>query len=892
MRNRSRASCVTGAFVALVVAVSSPASAQLEPIPQDRGGNGLGLALRRIGVTPRVLYVTAHPDDENNGMLVRLSRGQGVRTALLTLTRGDGGQNAIGPELFDALAVVRTEELAAIHRHDAVEQYFGLSSDFGYSFSVPENLEKWGREKALGDVVRVLRAFRPDVVITLPTEAKGGGQAHQAAGQLAVEAFRAAADPARFPDQGLAPWQAARVYTTGVGGGPLAGEAPRLTVPTGVYDPLLGLTWHQFGSVIRGLHRSQSAGQLMAPAGEGTATFTLADSAAPVTAPEADVLAGLDLTFPGLLRYAPGHETKAPFLRAELEALQSHADAARDTFDADTPAKSLAPLRAVLAGVQALSTRLAGSSLEAGARTELTARLADEERDAAAALTLAHGLDFEVTADDDVVVPGQSVNVTARVANLGAEPIAAEGVSLSIAPGWSLRAVEGQPRDLAPGATAVFRFVVAVPAPAPPTGLPWRRVAGVHRFELADPALAAQPWAPPPISAVLRYRSGGRAVAMVTEPAQWRYQWAGGTEKQKTVAVGSDFSVSVEPEVTVFPLASRAARELRVTVRNQRKGSGAGRVRLEVPAGWTVEPREAEVRFRHEGEEVPARFSVTPAVARPGEAAARAVFVDAAGQEFATGEQVIAYEHIQERRLVRPAVARVMTVDVATSPGIAVGYIDGVGDEVDTAIRQLGVPLTYLTADDLAFGDLSRFTTIVTGIRAYEARPDLRSFHHRLMGYVESGGNLVVQYNRLDFNRPPEATGGPPAPTADSPYAPYPASVTNDRITDENAVPRPLSARSGLLRGPNVISDADWQGWVQERGLNFLAVRDPRYERVVSFADPFPLNPGEKEGGLVDAGFGRGRWTYVGLGLFRQLPAGVPGAYRLLANLVSRPRSR
>src|SRR5688572_22792804 len=234
MGNRSRALAVKGAIVASVLALSVPAAAQLEPVPQDRGGNGLGLALRRIGVTPRVLYVTAHPDDENNGMLVRLSRGQGVRTALLTLTRGDGGQNAIGPELFDALAVVRTEELAAIHRHDAVEQYFGLSSDFGYSFSVPENLERWGREKALGDVVRVVRSFRPDVVITLPTEAKGGGQAHQAAAQLAVEAFRAAADPSRFPDLALPPWQAAKVYTTGVGGGPL--DAARLTVPTGVYD--------------------------------------------------------------------------------------------------------------------------------------------------------------------------------------------------------------------------------------------------------------------------------------------------------------------------------------------------------------------------------------------------------------------------------------------------------------------------------------------------------------------------------------------------------------------------------------------------------------------------------------------------------------------------------
>ena len=212
---------------------------------------------------------------------------------------------------------------------------------------------------------------------------------------------------------------------------------------------------------------------------------------------------------------------------------------------------------------------------------------------------------------------------------------------------------------------------------------------------------------------------------------------------------------------------------------------------------------------------------------------------------------------------------------------------------MDTAIRQLGIPLTYLTADDLAFGDLSRFSTIVTGIRAYQTRPDLRSFHPRLMSYVEAGGNLVVQYNRLDFNQAsePSRAGSTPLPP-DSPYAPYPASVSSDRVTDENAPPRVLRAGTALLTTPNRIGVADWQGWVQERGLNLLTARDPRYEDILAFTDPFPLNPGEKAGALVDAPVGRGRWTYVGLGLFRQLPAGVPGAYRLLANIVGRPRGR
>jgi hypothetical protein len=239
----------------------------------------------------------------------------------------------------------------------------------------------------------------------------------------------------------------------------------------------------------------------------------------------------------------------------------------------------------------------------------------------------------------------------------------------------------------------------------------------------------------------------------------------------------------------------------------------------------------------------------------------------------------------------------VVGLAVTVPAGISVGYVDGAGDEVDSAIRQLGVPVTYLTADDLAFGDLSRFTTIVTGIRAYQTRPDLRSYHDRLMRYVEAGGNLVVQYNKFDFNAAdpsPRAGGfsGTRPVAGDSPFAPYPAAVSAARITDESAPPRVLRPDSPLLATPNRLGDADWRGWVQERGLYFLAVRDPRYVDVVAFTDPFPLNPGEKAGALVDAPVGRGRWTYVGLGLFRQLPAGVPGAWRLLANIVARPRGR
>ena len=298
-----------------------PAQPPLVPLDLDRGASGLGLALRRVGTTGRVLYVTAHPDDEHNGVLVRLSRGLGLRTALLTITRGEGGQNALGPELFDALGVLRTGELMALHRYDAVEQYFGRAYEFGFSFSVEETLAKWGHDETLGDVVRVVRAFRPDVVLTLPLTGGGGGQHHQAAGRLAAEAFRAAADPARFPDQlreGLRPWQARKIYAGGVGGGRegLAPAAAELRVATGVYDPLLGMSWQQLGSRARALHRCQVTPQLFADPGPAEGVYERLDAEPPVSGAEADLLSGVDTTLRGLGRFVPAAADASPRCRA------------------------------------------------------------------------------------------------------------------------------------------------------------------------------------------------------------------------------------------------------------------------------------------------------------------------------------------------------------------------------------------------------------------------------------------------------------------------------------------------------------------------------------------------------------------------------------------------
>jgi LmbE family N-acetylglucosaminyl deacetylase len=438
---------VTAALALL--ALLAPADPPLQPLDLDRGASGLALALRKVGVAARVLYVTAHPDDEMNGVLVRLSRGLGVRTALLTVTRGEGGQNAIGPELFDALGVLRTGELMAIHRHDGAEQYFGRANEFGFSFSVEETLAKWGREETLGDIVRVVRSFRPDVILTLPLEGEGGGQHHQAVGRLAREAFRVAADPARFPEQlreGLRPWQARKIYQGGVGGyGAIPGQPVR--VPTGIYDPVLGMTWQQLGSRARSLHRCQGVGQIEADPGPADGVFSLLDAEPARGGPETDVLDGVDGSLAGLARFAPG----SPGVASGLLAVQAQAARARASFDPALPEASAPSLADTLARLRDLAGSLAEGMASPAARAELAERLGEEEADIEAALALAQGLVLEARADDGLAIPGQSVGVAVALFNNAGRGLDVDSLELEVPAGWTVERRDGESGPVAGG---------------------------------------------------------------------------------------------------------------------------------------------------------------------------------------------------------------------------------------------------------------------------------------------------------------------------------------------------------------------------------------------------------------------------------------------------------
>lgn len=920
---------ISAAFglAAVAALLPQPVATQITPLRLDQGSTGLGLALRQLPVEGAVLYVTAHPDDEDNAVLVALGRGRGLKTALLTTTRGDGGQNEIGPELFQAIGILRSEELAGVHLWDGAEQYFTRAFEFGYSFSVEETFQKWGREEILRDVVRVVRTVRPDVILTMNREGTGGGLHHQASARLAHEAFRAAADPARFPEQlaeGLRIWQPRKVYQApGFGGGNSVADqtAPGpIRIPTGEFDPLLGMSWAQAGQMARAYHRCQGMGQLEAFPGDDSGTYILYDSEPRAIGPEQDIFDGIDTSLGRLARFAGGDTAALPSLADDLRAIEAAAREALDAFDARAPQRTLPPLARGLTRVRQLRQAVVSSRLPSDPKAELTWRLDRKARDFEKALGLAQGLVVHVLSNDGDVVRGQTFDVAVQVFNTGREPMTLDGVDLKVPTGWTSRLTGGAPGRLSYNQSASLVYSVTVGPEGRYTQPYWKRRLDVDRYDIEIPADQTRPWSPPDVTAAVRYTAAG--VTLTDEaPAYFRYDgpWVGG-EKQKIVNVVPVMSVTVTPSVGVVPVAGGGRpREFRVTVLNKSKTGGATTVRLEAPAGWQVAPASIPLDFSLEEEQITTRFTVTPPAAlAPGHVEIRAV-ASRDGVDYREGYQVIAYDHIQARHLFHPAASAVNIFDVAVPANLQVGYVMGTGDDVPEALRQLGAHVTMLDADAVAFGDLSRFSTIVLGIRAYEARADVRAYNHRLLAFAREGGHLVVQYNKTAMNQlgagaegggsrgfTPQAAGevrvgggrgfgggrGRGGPPPVSPYVPYPGAVTSNRITVEEAPIRILEQGTAELSSPNRISPSDFQGWVQERGLYFFGANDARYTDLLASTDPWPNNPGEKEGLLTVARLGKGTWTYVGLGLWRQLPAGVPGAYRIMANLVSQPRGQ
>ncbi|HKV92222.1 MAG TPA: PIG-L family deacetylase [Candidatus Angelobacter sp.] len=869
------------------------------PLPEDLGAVHLAQLLTRLKTTARLMQVTAHPDDEDGGMLTLESRGKGVESELFTFTRGEGGQNKFGAESSDELGILRTLELLEADKYYGVEQRFSHVTDFGFSKTAEETFSKWhGHDIALGDLVRAIRAFRPDVLIARfsGTPRDGHGH-HQASALLTIEAFRAAADPNKFPEQikeGLLPWQAKKLYVGNpprmFQGGNIADEDYTVKLNIGEYSPLLGMSYTQFALEGLAHQTSQGTGGIRVPPGPRYTYYKLTDAAPnkPTGMHEEDFFDGIDTSLVGLAARLGSEESKFPFLQPALESLEKHIDAANKTFSLQDPSACAPEL---MAGVKeaAYLIRDARDKLPAQIRADILPALYTKMQQLQEAANESLGIYFDLTVDPpgpppgpsyfprmeqtlSIAIPGQTFTATARLYNRGKLALRGYDMQLEVPEGWKFSILKKDDRKLEPGEMVSTQFQITVPENAPSTRPYWSRQNQETEtvYTIHDPARLTWPLSDYPLHAVADFTrdqtaSRARAVAKIKfiDPTLG--------QSERPLMVGPPVSVLLTSPVVVAPVGQPSPAEIGVSVRSNVQNAVHAKLRLETPPGWKVEPSEISVDLDHDGDLNNYNFQVTPQNLHEGtyKVTAQAEYN---GKQYAEGFKIITRPDLDSYPAYRPATENVQAVDVKLPPQLRVGYLMGAGDEIPSVLESVGLNVSMITPQELAAGDLSRFGTIIVGIRAYDTRTDVREHNRRLLDYVNNGGTLIVQYNQSIglFNA--------------GHYTPYPATAANLRVTVEEAPVEILAPEEQVFNWPNKITQKDFAGWVQERGLYFMGQWDPQFRPLLASNDP---GEPQQKGGLLLAHYGKGIYIYSAYGFSRQLPAGVPGAIRLFVNLLS-----
>jgi LmbE family N-acetylglucosaminyl deacetylase len=853
------------------------------------------LRLRQLDGVKRVLLIGAHPDDEDSALLAAMARGMGVETAYLSLTRGDGGQNLIGSELSVELGIVRTGELVAARAIDGGQQFFTRALDYGFSKSAEEAFSHWPRETLLGDMVWVIRNFRPQVIVSAfsGTPADGHGH-HQVAGILAPEAFAAASDPTRFPEQlaFVQLWQPTKLFRRARRDPP---GTPVTVVQTGVFDPLLGRSWYQVAMEGRSRHRSQDMGMAQ-PLGSRASDLVLLESTTTVE-PGAGLFAGVDTALSDLTAGLGPREraTADEHMRVYREAIHQ-AEASLGVSDPGQAVPHFARALHALAD-------LAGSEGEDGARaTKLARTITHHTALARAAMLSAASIVVEAVAGDSQLVPGAQTTVTIRVWNGGRYAVTQALPELRLPAGWTATAIAAvgpqgrrgrpplvqlrSPDEVArsgmidPGEVAAWSFRIEVPTDAPPTDpyfVRQPRDGDLYHWP-DDPALRGLPMGPPLIQGgaslqvELAHGEPPVAASSVAEALFVGVDQASG-EYREPVLVVPALSVAIDQATMAWPIADMEPREVAVRLRGEAEKSVQGSVRLEAPPGWTVEPASVPFAVEGRGSVMSAAFRVRPPEGGAvGKVVLRAVANGSGGGSWDHAIRTIEYPHIRRAVYVTPSQLTVTRLPVQISRGLRVGYIMGTGDGGFEALRQLGANAELLTHERVQAGDFSGFDVVVVGVRAYETRRDLVAANARLLDFARAGGTVIVQYQQYQY-----ANGG---------FAPYPVTINrpHDRVTEEKAPVRVLDASSPIFTTPNRITPEDFVGWAQERGLYFLGTWDDHFTPLLEMNDPgeSPLH-----GSLLVAPMDKGIYVYTALAFFRQFPKAVPGAYRLFANLVS-----
>ena len=875
MRLRSVALTIA---LGLVIVTRPALDAQVRPI-YDYGADGLVQVLEQLQTTASVLHTGAHPDDEDSAFLAREARGNRARVAYLALNRGEGGQNIIGPELFDALGVIRTEELLQARRLDGGQQFFTRTFDYGFSKSRAEAAAKWNEHDVLGDMVRVIRMFRPLVIYSrfTGTPADGHGH-HQLAGYLTPLAYKAAGDPNEYPEQlreGLRPWQARKLYR-GVGFRPDPANPATIEVQTGIVDPVIGRTYSEIAAEGRSQHKSQEMGSIE-PLGPAQSGLRLLESRVQAPTQEKSIFDGMDTTIPGLATLAG---LPAGSIQSDLQAMDAAAKKALGDYDSRHPERILAPLADGLRATRAARTNVKTATGSADAKADADFLLAFKEQEFTDALTRAAGVVVDPLSDVETVVPGGAVIVDVRTFAATPSDVKIGEASVHGPNGWRVEAARaegagggrgGGPAARREVATSETRFQVSVPPDARVTEPYFLRLPRKgDSYQWPDDAPKGLPFDPPLLTASVSMEIGGTTITVV-KPVQYRYADRVRGELRRDVNVVPPVAVGLDTRLLIVPTGT-APNQQRLVVRAESFSpkSLSGTLRLRLPQGWTASPAEAPFTLPSKGDTTSTSFVVTAPAHRA--AGTFDITAEAAvgGASFSRDVQVIAYPHIQTHRIYWPSTATADVLDLKVAP-VKVGYIMGSGDQVPDALRRMGVDVTMISPEMLTTGDLSRFDTIVVGIRASEARPDFVANNGRLLQYMQNGGTLVVQYQQGDY----EARNLPPYPVQ---------APTNSRVTDETAPVKILAPQNPVFTFPNRITEADFNGWVQERDLYAFNTFDAKYTPLLETMDP---GEAAQNGGEVYAEVGKGRYVYTSYSWFRQLPAGVPGAYRQFANLIS-----
>jgi LmbE family N-acetylglucosaminyl deacetylase len=821
-------------FVTAITSRMSFAADQPPPMfPAPMNAAEIQLAMQKLDVLGRVLYIAAHPDDENTNLMALWANGSLYETAYLCVTRGDGGQNLIGPELGEKLGLIRTHELLAARRLDRGRQFFTRAVDFGFSKNAAETLRIWDREKILADIVWVIRRFRPDLVVTRfsPDDDKTHGH-HTASALLTREAFQAATDPKRFPEQlaFVEIWKPTRLLwntspfffsnrnipfdPTGLA-----------TLEAGGFNPLLGKAFTEIAAASVSMHKSQGVGR--PPQRGARKEYFKVLEGAPITNGLFD---GVDTTW-----------SRVP----KSEAIAEKVKQIISTFISTDPAASVPTLLELRKALTQLGDKDWGAQKSAEVDSIIAACL---------------GLNIESSATIGAVSAAQALPIKFEAINRSKVPVQLLEVRTPVT-GETLKLDLPLPTD---------QFVAKDLAPTLPKDVTWsqpywlRKPAALGTFTVDDQKLIGLPENSPPFPVEVTFRVGDQDLRFTIDTKYRTVDPIIG-EVRQALAIAPPVFANLSNPVLVFGDDKPKSIQVRVTAST---AAVQGQLRIEAPSGWRIEPASVPVDLKAADAESFAAFTIQPPPSA-NEGKLRAV-VSVEGRDYSFARERIAYSHIGLHVLMPPAEARIVRADIRKK-GDLIGYIPGAGDEIPQSLQQIGYNVKILNAVDITEQNLQRFDAVVLGIRAYNTQERIANWLPELLAYVKAGGVVVAQYNTT-FDLKTKEIG------------PFPLELSRDRVTDETAEVRILAPDHPLMNTPNKISAADFKGWVQERGLYFPNTWDAAWTPILSCNDP-----GEKplDGGLLVAKSGNGYFIYTGLAWFRQLPAGVPGAYRLFANMVS-----